>query len=85
MCASPRLSSRASDLSDMYAQTVASKQHRATYKPAGGSTKKSSGVRATSPRPSCHREPRMGAAARHGGRLNSRIGTRPLPSPTPHD
>ena len=76
--------SRASDLvSDMYAQTVASRSHRAVYKPSG-STRKTA-VRATPlPPPPLASESRAWAASRHGRRPGSRVGTRPLPSPVPH-
>ena len=67
----------------MYAQTVASRSHRAAYKPSG-STKKTA-VRATPlPPPRLASESRAWAASRHGRRPGSRVGTRPLPSPVPH-
>ena len=79
----PRLSSRAPDLvSDMYAQTVASKQHRATYR--AGSTKKS-GVRRHSPRPGCRavrESAARGSQPRHEGGL-TRVSARVL-SHLPH-
>ena len=79
----PRLSSRAPDLvSDMYAQTVASKQHRATYR--AGSTKKS-GVRRHSPRPGCRavrESAARGSQPRHEGGL-TRVSARVL-SRLPH-
>ena len=67
----------------MYAQTVASRSHRAAYKPSG-STRKTA-VRATPlPPPPLASESRAWAASRHGRRPGSRVGTRPLPSPVPH-